>query len=396
MSRGMIFDSANAKVMVPARYAGGADQNDDNQEEEKSEDKKEKKKRADNEPGGKKNPWRYIVTEDGVIYGSFLNKLRERNDGYAVIEVHENNDKDGAILASWWIDPSLIKAQHPDDHWFIIMRSNDGEESQTDMDIDDLIDGGSYDVMPYIEDGYTAEELAEAISYVQSTIKSLDLAKRRAELDLKALEEQMADGYVKAKRDGVVTFLGDVNNLPQDGSPFLVVEAGKGVMVQGTIPELLLDKVKVGQEITIRSWEDGSTYIGTIDSIDDYPLEGGFMYYGGNPNSSNYGFLAYVEEGSNLSPGQYLQLSLYTTGENMDTALTLPLAYIRNDNQGKYVMKDENGVLVKQYIKCGISYYGEVIVIEEGITEDDMIAFPYGDGAMEGAKTVVSEGGMGW
>ncbi len=357
------------------------------------------------EDGSINNPYRYMVTEDGVVYGSFLNALRKKEDRYAVIEIREGNTKDGDLLASMTLSTKKIKEQDDDAYWYVILRA-DGDDPFATLiananikEEDTSGEGTSYDYgTDYFNTEqpiqYTAEELARAIQDKQRDIKNLDLNLRRVKLDLKVLEEQMEDGVVTAKRDGVVTTVHDIDNPPQDGSPFLKVDAGSGVVVQGTISELLLEKISLGQEITAMDWESGGSYVGEITSIDDYPADQSY-YYGGNQNSSYYGFLAYFNDAENLDAGHWLQMSLDANAQK-ENALYIPNAYIRSDAQGKYMMKDDGGILTKQYVKCGKGQYGYVTEILEGITDADYIAFPYGDGAKEGAKTKISEEEVMW
>lgn len=352
------------------------------------------------EEGSIENPYRYLVTEDGVVYGSFLNEFAKKKDAYAMVEIREGNVKEGNLLAAMTLNSNKIKEQDPDAYWYVILRADgddpiqealnqqinqmQGEqgENQDDSDIYDGTDFFDTDE-PMT---YTAEELAAAIEAQKRSIQEMDLNLRRLELDLKILTEEMEDGYVVAKRDGIVTLVHDKNNPPLDGSPFLKVDAGSGVTVRGTISELLLAQIQPGQPILATNWEDGSMYEGTITKIDDYPADNTYYYGGGNPNSSQYGFLAYFDDASDLNEGHYLQMSL-DVNANKEEAIYLPIPYIRNDAQGKYVMKDDNGYLTKQYIKCGKSYYGMFTEVTEGISNEDLIAFPYGSGAEEGAKT---------
>ena len=60
----------------------------------------------------------------------------------------------------------------------------------------------------------------------------------------------------------------------------------------------------------------------------------------------------------------------------------------------QYVPKDVNGKLAKQYVKTGKTYWGTMVEILEGVTLEDYLAFPYGDGAKEGAKTKQDEMGV--
>ena len=67
---------------------------------------------------------------------------------------------------------------------------------------------------------------------------------------------------------------------------------------------------------------------------------------------------------------------------------------MREENGNSYVMKEKDGVLVKQYVETGKIIYGEAIEIKKGLSEDDRIAFPYGNGAKEG-MAVSQDDGMG-
>ena len=49
------------------------------------------------------------------------------------------------------------------------------------------------------------------------------------------------------------------------------------------------------------------------------------------------------------------------------------------------MIADENGLLKKQYVVTGKSVYGSAVEIKSGLTSSDLIAFPYGKNAVEGA-----------
>ncbi len=335
--------------------------------------------------GAETNPYTYLVTEDAKIYGSFLNALREKSGAYASIEIRAGNDIDGELIAKWLISTSSIEFQEEENRfWFVRTHKSVDDVSTTEPEPEPEPEPE----IPVQPEGPTAAELAEAITLKRQEIRELDLGVRRAELDLVSMQNEMKDGIVYAKRDGVVTVVSDPQNPPNDGSPFLRVDAGAGVYIQGHVSELLLETVKVGQPIVATSWSDGSVYMGEIYSIDDYPIEGQY-YAPGNPNVSFYGFLAYFEEAEGINPNEYLNLNIEQTF-NMDS-IFLEKAFVRNDAKGNYVMKEVNGLLEKQYVDCGKIYYGQIIEITGGLSYDDYIAFPYGDGSREGVKVEKSD-----
>ena len=67
-------------------------------------------------------------------------------------------------------------------------------------------------------------------------------------------------------------------------------------------------------------------------------------------------------------------------------------AFIRDDHGQKYVMKDVDGKLVKIYIKTGKVYFNMSTEVLSGLSDTDYIAFPYGDGAIEGTRTQIGMG----
>ena len=97
------------------------------------------------------------------------------------------------------------------------------------------------------------------IAEQEKKIKELDLNKRKAELEVEKLKAQSSDGMIYATVTGIVKNLQDKDNLPNDGTPFMEVTGSEGLYVTGGISELLLDKVKPGQMVSVSSWESGSS-----------------------------------------------------------------------------------------------------------------------------------------
>ena len=47
---------------------------------------------------------------------------------------------------------------------------------------------------------------------------------------------------------------------------------------------------------------------------------------------------------------------------------------------------NSNQVLEKEYVSIGKTLWGYMIEIKDGVSSDDYLAFPYGNGAKEGIK----------
>ena len=242
------------------------------------------------------------------------------------------------------------------------------------------------------EKTYTADELKDAIKEQTRSVADVDLQKRIAQADLKELQSELEDGVVYAKKDGIVTTVCDPANPPKDGTPFLQLSGASGLYISGTIGELDLDTVKIGQSVSAVNYMTGDTYEGTISEISNVP-SGSVNYYGdSNPNSSFYEYTAYIENPQNLKKGDSLELTIDTSSEDSDSGLYIDKSYVRTENGQSYIYKDDNGKLKKQSVKTGKSLWGSYVEIKSGLTNDDYIAFPYG--VREGEKTKVSEDGM--
>ncbi|MDO4414213.1 MAG: biotin/lipoyl-binding protein [Erysipelotrichaceae bacterium] len=354
----------------------------------------------------------YLLTEDGLLYGSFFNELKTQPAGtLAVLEVRQGNTKDGALMSAWTINSGFIMADYDDAECWFIMSHDKVNTSLSVIEKDSKLSamegsGWSAPTAPQASipaeqgstpsastpenyDGmYTREELAEMIRQKKIDIRDLDLQVRRAALALKMMKDDMSDGILYASKDGVVKMLGDPDNRPQDGSPFMVVASGSGLTIRASVSELLLDKVRPGTPVNVTSYETGEVFPATVQSVDVYPTQSN-MYGGGNPNVSYYDFYVYSEEAPSIPPYAYLEVA-FGAGE-ASSRITLENAFIRSDANGSYVMKDEDGKLKKQYVKTGKTFYGYATEIVEGLSEEDMITFPYGDGGVEGAASEVSD-----
>lgn len=345
--------------------------------------------------GSISNPYRYLCAENGFVTGDFINKVvngelssDDSGDGaFVLVEIRDGNTKEGSLTASWMISSQTTAGCEDETKWDIMTKQQlAADEGQT---VAETVENTSSDSVTT----YTPEKLAKEIAKKEQELKKLDLDKRKAELELSNLEESATDGVVHAKINGIVKTVQDKNNLPNDGSAFLVVSGSEGLYVKGDISELMLDQVKVGQTVTATSWQSGLTFEAEITSIDNYPDTNNSYYGEGNQNVSYYAYTAYIKNPDGIQNGEYLSLSI-DTSDALDTSssIYLEMAYVRQEDGRYYVMKDDGGVLKKQYVTTGkIVSGGYAIEITSGLTGDDAIAFPYGKSAKEGVKTRISD-----
>ncbi len=165
-----------------------------------------------------------------------------------------------------------------------------------------------------------------------------------------------------------------------------MIQGSDGVNVTVNIGELNLDKVTVGTEVTVTSYETGASAVAEVTSIDMTPVNSYFSY-NENPNSSTYSFNASITDGAE---GFNIDSWVSVSVQEMQVSDTfyIPLHYTREEDGRYYVMKaGKNKRLEKQYIQTGKTIYGSQIEIKSGLSQDDMICFPYGKNIKEGVKT---------
>lgn len=338
-------------------------------------------------PVGKR--YRFLVTENAAIYGSFFNETQdlESTDMILIETSKDNSFKTSKTV--WEFHPSRMPVLNDGESWDIHGNPYVPEQESSDEPEDIPEDEEFPDDEDY-EPEYTAEDLKRAIEYQERLLRDLDLDRRKAELELKELEEEMSDGIVRAKRDGVVVTAHSADEVMTDGEVFVHISSGTGVYIQGTVSELQLDQITPGQTVYARSWMSDANLTAVVQSVDSWPVSQR-VWGAGNPNVSYYYFTAYAEDADNINSGDYLSLTLDNAGMDYANKITLSTGYVRNEGGRKYVMMDNNGILRRQYVSTGKIYYGEVIEITDGLSMENCIAFPYGDGAIEGVKTEVTD-----
>ena len=82
-----------------------------------------------------------------------------------------------------------------------------------------------------------------------------------------------------------------------------------------------------------------------------------------------------------------MNISLSFESSSGENQMSVIKAFVRTENGQSYVMIDDDGKLKKQYVNVGVSTDGYSIPVKSGLSMEDKIAFPYGKGVKEGAKT---------
>ena len=233
-------------------------------------------------------------------------------------------------------------------------------------------------------DGYTSAELTAMKNEKQAEIKQLQFDIKMGKSELKIMQKEAADGKITAAFDGVVSDILEPAAALESGEPLMKVTGGGGYYVEGTVSELALNTIQIGQNVTVNSWDTGAVYTGRIVEIGSYPVED--QDYG-SQNSSAYPYKVFIDESADLQEGFYVSMTCQTAEQAAGT-LYLQNAFLRSEGNRSFVfVRNSEGLLEKRYLECGVSTDGYMTPIHSGITVEDFVAFPYGKQIVEGAPT---------
>lgn len=326
--------------------------------------------------GTKQNPYVFKLSEkQGFVYGKLFLDNANLNQ-YLRFDVYTN---DGEIDSSWLVrcDKFTTKQSMNEGDMYSVISHTKEEQKYVEAEQKPSQD---------ISSGYTEIELAKAIRDKKQELKTLDLDLRKAKLSLSENKALLNDGIVRAKRSGIVRNIKDLSNPIQDGSAFLEVATGQGTYIKGSISELMLNQIKVGDTISAYCWTSGETFDAKIQSIDTVPSSNSNYNGSGNPNVSYYGLEAYAKDASKIQAGEYLELT-FNLSSDTTSSIWLSKAYVKQEGNKYYVLKDVHGKLKKQYVTVGKIVWGDTMEIKDGLSDTDYIAFAYSKNAKEGVKT---------
>ena len=237
--------------------------------------------------------------------------------------------------------------------------------------------------------GYKPSELKKLIEETTKSLKKSDLEYRVQQAQLEQMRNTNENGDICAKISGTVSKIQGAENYNAN-QPFFIITATDDYYISGSIGEFYLDKVHIGDTVSVNSWETGNVAEAVITSINDSPSKDDNFWGGsGNTNSSNYEFKATFDRSAGIDIGAPVDITITPAAddEEQKPGLFIPNYFIRKDASGNYVMrKNSSGVLEKVNIKVGRSLYGSMTEIKSGVTMEDFLAFPYGNGSIEGIK----------
>lgn len=326
--------------------------------------------------GTKQNPYVFKLSENqGFVYGKLFLDNANLNQ-YLRFDVYTN---DGEIDSSWLVrcDKFTTKQSMNEGDMYSVISHTKEEQKYVEVEQKPSQD---------LSSGYTEIELAKAIRDKKQELKTLDLGLKKAQLSLSENKALLNDGVIRAKRSGIVRNIKKTSDSLQDGNTFLEVAGGQGTYIKGSISELMLNQIKVGDTISAYCWTSGETFDAKIQSIDTVPSSNSNYNGSGNPNVSYYDFEAYAKDASKIQAGEYLELTFNSAGDTT-SSIWLSKAYVKQEGNKYYVLKDVHGKLKKQYVTVGKIVWGDTMEIKDGLSDTDYIAFAYSKNAKEGVKT---------
>jgi multidrug efflux pump subunit AcrA (membrane-fusion protein) len=236
------------------------------------------------------------------------------------------------------------------------------------------------------ERSYTQEQIDQLILQAKMEVNTAKVTVLQKKLDYDRIAAQGGDGVVRAGLAGTVTTLQDYASLAS-GDTFLTVSSGDAYLVQTTVGEMQRDTLQLGDTLTVTALMTGNTYEATITFIGDTPYDSQNYYSSSqDPNSTSYLIRASIPAGADIDLAMESWIQITFPGDTA-SGYYLPEMMVRRQDGASYVYKmGENGTLVKQPVKTGRSLYGYQIMILDGLSRDDYIAFPYGKQVAEGAR----------
>lgn len=261
-------------------------------------------------------------------------------------------------------------------------------------DFDGVFDDGQLEeALSGLEEpkGYTKEELAKLLSDRLLEYEKLELAIRKKEAALKALEKEIAACTVTASQAGTASEVRTPEEAAHFGQPVLTFQGAEGVHIEGLLGEALFENVFGGEAVTVLLERDGKlvSLEAELSSVSREPEE--TESSSGNPAMSCYRFQASTAK-QVLRAGEPVSV-LFPSGEEKSGTLVIPaeMIFYEHGQAFAYVMgADER--LEKRAVETGRTILGTKLEICSGLAETDYLAEPGADGVKTGAKARIVYG----
>jgi uncharacterized repeat protein (TIGR02543 family) len=201
------------------------------------------------------------------------------------------------------------------------------------------------------------------------------------------LSNTAQNGTVYSTFSGVVSVL---NPQARPGETLLEVRGGSGKnVIRCLVAETELTKYPVGTELTGYSYDIGDNVTARVTYVGNMPLTDSYSN-GGNPNSSGYIMLLEAVGDVELPLYSYVE---FTSFEPLSKtgAIYLYEAFVREIDGQDCIFIVRDGFLKKVQVHTGRRTMEYIELVGSDLTQDDLIAFPYGKNVRDGAPVEVVE-----
>lgn len=348
--------------------------------------------------GGKgieKDPYRVLADGNGTLNMNYIKKYFVAGQPlYVQYQLFTENNPKKDLLLSYTLkfEQVLNNEQAMDNIKFDLIDYQLAEKPPVQEPIEDdpLIDIPIDPGPPTVS--YTAAEIAKMKAEKEAEIRNAQLAQKTSQMELENLEIEKNNNLVLAQLDGVVSEIIDIEEAKESQSQLFSVSASGSFIVNTSIPETDLENRKVGDKFTIFSYDTGELSEGTILSISNYPeSSNSMMGYQTSSIISMYPVTIGIDKDANLKQGAWVEIrpDMINQGEDYNPNLYLMNAFIHYEDNKAYVFVNENGKLVKRLVKTGKLVNNEYTeILDNGLSIDESIAFPYSNDVVEGAPTI--------
>ena len=214
-------------------------------------------------------------------------------------------------------------------------------------------------------------ESQQSLEQAQQSVSTAQLQLESAQDSYHTLEKNV---YITAPINGVIESRSvEVHDNVSPQSAICSIAQKDTMQVVFQVSERIKNTLQMGDTITLT--KNGTDYSGTITEIADKTSEGGGLFE----------VKAAIAEGSSLSSGTKVALSLVT--DRAENALTIPVDAVYYDNGNPYVYINNNGIAEIRYVETGI-YDSQLIQVISGLDESTEVITSWSSKLTNGSAVI--------
>lgn len=206
---------------------------------------------------------------------------------------------------------------------------------------------------------------SSGLEQAESNVAALRANLAALEGQVTAAEAALEDAAVNAPFSGIVSSRSaEPGQAVSPGAPLVSIVDLSVLEMQASAPVSVNAQIAPGQRVTVTiEGIPGKTFEGVVDRVNPVAIEG----------TRTIPVYITLENNEGLLRGGMFASGQIVVAEQAD-ALAVPASAIREDATGEYVLKLEDGVLVRQAIERGTSWSrGRTIEIVDGLAAGDTV-----------------------